>query len=203
MRLLSFLFVLVFSSVFADVELEKYRLYVTRVDPEFHCFELSNNFILNTGKRGWGSEKLPDEGTEIYLMPTVRSSRSQEERIRDGEFYAFYYQDDKEVKLNAVWISPESKQDCLSYVSTQLECTQPAGWFFSAVYENVIELSDGSRWICNKAPNFNKGDHVVLSVSFSDSNKWFMYNVDKDFYFATDKFSVTMNEGVRVQPYTP
>jgi hypothetical protein len=188
MRLLSFLFVLVFSSIFADVDLENYRLYVTRVDPEFHCFELSNNLILNTVEWEW--EKLPDEGTEIYLKPTVRSSQSQEERIRDGEFYTFYYQDDREVNVNAVWIS------------TQLECTQPAGWFFSAVYENVIELSDGSKWICKNVPKFDKGDHVVLSADFWDSNKWFMYNVDKDFYFATDKFSVARNDGMRVQPYT-
>ena len=45
-----------FSSVFAlydGVDLAKYRLHVTKVDPEFHCFELSNNLVFVIPQKNW------------------------------------------------------------------------------------------------------------------------------------------------------
>jgi hypothetical protein len=58
--------------VSAEIKEDKYRLYVTMVDPEFHCFALSNHMICEIPKRHWEKEALPEVGTEVYFYSDIR-----------------------------------------------------------------------------------------------------------------------------------
>ena len=40
-----------FSVVSAEIKEDPYRLYVTEVDSEFHCFALSNHMVFNILER--------------------------------------------------------------------------------------------------------------------------------------------------------
>jgi hypothetical protein len=113
---------------------EKYRLYVTEVDPEFHCFALSNGMTCYTIKLDWQLEKLPEVGTEIYLSPwsnkpkCVSSDNSRALAIQKGEFYVSYSIAGQK-RGHRVWMPREFEQYCLAYISTKSVSTQPVGKF--------------------------------------------------------------------------
>ena len=69
----SLLFVFIFSMVSAEIKEDQYRLYVTMVDPEFHCFALSNHMICYIPKENWETRTLPEVGTEICFILTYVS----------------------------------------------------------------------------------------------------------------------------------
>jgi hypothetical protein len=90
----------------------------------------------------------------------------------------------------------------LSYVSTQLVCTQPAGWLFSAVNENVIELSDGSKWISKEVPDFDQGDCAIVTRDIED-DQWYIIDVSRERFWGTDRRLVVFYNRVEVKPYNP
>ena len=69
------LFVFMFSMVSAESKEDPYRLYVTMVDPEFHCFALSNNMVFNIPGTNWEIiAALPEVGTEVHVEPYKKNS---------------------------------------------------------------------------------------------------------------------------------
>ncbi len=168
-KLFSLCVMFLFSSVFAVGEaslvgLEKYRLYVTKVDPEFHCFALSNNLVCQTLKKNWETETLPEVGAQVYITNCVSMI---DNRVSDKDVAEFEigYTENPEKKLIGVRIFQDSKQYGLSIISTESVCTAPDGWIFSAEYKDVILLSDGSQWMKEKAGKtvFCSESRVVVS----------------------------------------
>jgi len=197
---------LVFSSVFADqkVDLEKYRLYVTKVDPEFLCFELSNNLVFNIPKKNWENNTLPEVGTQVHIFPIYRLVRGRSLSIEDGEFAVVYSEDPE--KKSIVWMPKESEQYCLSYVSSEPLCTQPGGWIYTAEYKEVVLLSDGSKWVMveDALSKFKPGDRVIVSRSKEDN--YVIVNIDRTIYISKGEVStkaITFYEARHVNPYRP
>src|SRR5476649_717081 len=70
----------------ANQELEKYLLYVTAIDDEFHSIALSNGWVCNVTKASWGGEKKYEIGDEVSLRLMFWFA-SEEESIKTwGEF---------------------------------------------------------------------------------------------------------------------
>jgi hypothetical protein len=153
----------IYTSV-VRTDLEKYRLYVTMVDPEFHCFALSNNMVFNIPKKNWETTSLPEVGTEVSVYPSVIRLEGRSTYNEQGDFMVKYSQESME-KQTRVWMTRDSEQYCLSYVSSESVCTKPAGWVIRGVYQNVLTLSDGSKWILPKDARvkFVPGDRIILS----------------------------------------
>jgi len=88
-KLFLMLFLLIFTGVFTEtqIDLDKYRLYVTEVDPEFHCFTLSNQMVCYVAQNNWETDLLPEVGAEIRLAPKKRNPAMT--LIEEGEFLAF------------------------------------------------------------------------------------------------------------------
>jgi hypothetical protein len=167
----SLLFVFIFSMVSAEIKED--RLYVTMVDPEFHCFALSNNMVCNIPQKNWETETLPEVGTEIYFYP-FRLSNSENE----DEIFVGYSQDPLE-KIFNVWITPESKQYGVSCISSESICTAPAGYIFSGQYRDVLLLSDGSQWIKEKEGKTGFGPKSRLVVSKQKDGDYLIIDLDK------------------------
>ena len=184
LNLFFFACVLIFSSAFSvsdarKKDQNKHRLYVTAVEPTVHGFALSNNMIFYTIKAMWSFEKLPEVGAEIYLSPIIKFSHSLDSKVMQGDFFAIYSKDGvKEILV--VWMLPESEQHCLSYIGAKSVRSQL--WFYSAADENFIELSDGSKWISKTVPDFNPGDHVIVTPCFN-SDEWKIINLSQPLLF--------------------
>lgn len=206
LKLFSIMFFLIFSSVFAEAEvnLDKYRLFVTSVDEEAHSFTVSNGLILYLAKNQWTSQKLPDIDNEIQLFPLPWFSEKKEANVEEGELIVFF--DSKEIKNRMVfaWISPGSAPSGLSYVSTQIVCVEPAGWFSAGKFENIIELSDGSKWIQGPLdPLLSKEDYVILSPDL-DSKDWLLINLNRIVYFQSHNVALktlAIYRYTKVRPY--
>ncbi len=186
-------------------DLEKYRLYVTDIDQEFHCFALSNNMICTIPKRNWETETLPEVGTEVYLKSDIRLMTNPGE---EDEF-AVGYSQDPEKKLFSVRIIPESKQYGLSCVSSECILTAPAGWIFSEQYRDVLLLSDGSQWIKDSDGKTVFGPESRLVVSKQKDGGFSIIDLDVISYGCkcrAEKRSgktLTWHRYERVKPYTP
>ncbi len=180
MKRFSLLFMLVFSSIFAEakVDLEKYRLYVTKVDAEFHCFALSNNLVFTIPQKQWETETLPELGSEVYVLPAIAILDGHTSFKEEHEF-SMIHSENRQKKRIAVWMSEESKQECLSLVSSESVCTEPAGWVFSERYKEVFRLSDGSSWMKEKEGQtvFSSGDRVI--VSRLSAEHYLMINIEQ------------------------
>ena len=113
----SLLLVFVFSAVFADskADLENYRLFVTEVDPEFHCFRLSNKLVFNIPKKDWETETLPEVGTEVQIWPRFINVFNRHPFAEDDFNIVFYKNPDK--KLMSVCLPKESEEYCLTSLS--------------------------------------------------------------------------------------
>jgi len=211
LKLFSLLFMFVFSALSADPEMEKdkfrsavfekYQLTVTEVDPEFHCFALSNNMVFNIPKRNWEKETLPEVGTEIHFKPDFRLiSHEKEDEI------VIEYSQGPSKKMFSVWITPESKQNGLSCISSECILTAPAGWIFSEEYRDVLLLSDGSRWIKEKDGKTVFGPETRLIVSKQKDGGFSIIDLDASIYGCkcrTSGRSLTWHRFERVKPYVP
>ncbi|HEY5235199.1 MAG TPA: hypothetical protein VIJ14_03375, partial [Rhabdochlamydiaceae bacterium] len=95
MKRLSLMFMFLLSTVFAETkpDLDKYRVYVTEIDPEFHCFALSNHMVFNIPKKNWETDPLPEVGTEVYLKPTIRMLEGRASYKGEGDFVVKFSQD--------------------------------------------------------------------------------------------------------------
>lgn len=176
-KLFSLCIVLMFSPVSAEAETKEerdrlfieqiYRLTVTKVDPVFHCFSLSNKLICNIPKKHWETDALPEVGDEIFLRPFPRIQGHRISHVETGELHIEIK--DPQTKLFTkqpitVWISGESEYQ-LCYVRSKWKVTEPAsGWLHPAVYTEFIRLSDGSSWArkLEKATVFEPGDRILV-----------------------------------------
>lgn len=214
MKLFSLCAMFLFSSVFAlqdQVDLEKYRLYVTKVDPEFHCFALSNSWVFSIPQQNWETDQLPEVGTEIFILPKLRHPDNRLSLSEEGEFYAEYTKESKTHQI-AVWMTEQSQQEFVTYVSSETVCTRP-GWIYGCwIDENVIELSDGSKWILKKKCNcsketrfgFNPGDRLI--VTKRDGNFCMITDIDRSFFYGHNKptgKAKAIYKWEAVKPYTP
>jgi hypothetical protein len=184
LKLISLAFMFVFSTVFTEPKAEQdpHRLYVTKVDPEFHCFVLSNNMMFYSIKNEWKTENLPDVGTEVKLLPAERHPEKKNAIMEEGEFKAIYAIGDRKRSL-FIWMPPESEQYCFSYVASKQLSVKPAGWFSARVNQEIIELSDGSKWLVEPKETelgFSPGDHVI--VAGVDEARHMLINVNRMFY---------------------
>ncbi len=204
-----FFLLLIFSvsTAFSEFKFdpEKYRLFVTKVDPEFHCFELSNNMVFYSASKCWKCEKLPEVGSEVTLIPTTRNAEDKLSHQEEGEFFAVFHIADQKRHL-LVWTLPESEKHCLSFIGTKSVCTQPEGWFSSAVYENVMALSDGSQWTVEKDQHlgFTSLDHVIVSKFAKD--KWCISDINRTIYIDPNQISSKAKAHYKyaiVKPYIP
>lgn len=175
LKLFSLLFLFLVSTVSADTEAEedmlfvnqRYRLTVTKVDPEFHCFSLTNKLVCNIPKKNWETDALPEVVDEIFIMPFPRVHDHRSSHVETGELLVGIR--DPQTKLLAkkpitVWISDESEYQ-LWFVRSEWHVTEPAsGWLSPAVYTEFMVLSDGYRWVRKqeKATVFEPGDRIIV-----------------------------------------
>ncbi len=212
LKLFSLVFVLIFSIVSADPEtgedkfrsviFEKYMLTVTEVDPELHCFRLPNRLVCNIPIKDWKTAILPEVGDRVCLIPIGRLHSHRSTHIEQGELRADIKGPDGLSKGEVtVWISDESEYQ-LYFVGVELVCTQPnSGWVFpNSVYEEIILLSDGSRWTRKREQEsvFTRGDRII--VSHLKENEYLLIDLDNNFSFkeirAGKNLVVLSNEAV-------
>ena len=100
-----------------------------------------------------------------------------------------------------------SEQYCLSYVSSESVCIQPAGWVARGVYKNVLTLSDGSKWMLEKDAKveFTPGDRIIVSKIREDV--YMIIDIDRGIFFDKGNFhsgqTVTFYKYVKAKPYVP
>jgi hypothetical protein len=196
------------STVFAETktDLDKYRLFVAKVDPEFHCFALSNNMVFNIPKKNWKTESLPEVGTEVYLKPTIRMLEGRSSYKEEGDFVVKFSQDPMKKPVTA-WMTKDSEQYCLSFVSSESVCTQSAIWITRGVYQNVLVLSDGSKWLMPKDDEveFTPGDRIMVSKIQEDD--YMIIDIDRSMFFCGEETASGKTfmwyKLERTKPYVP
>jgi len=181
LKLFSLLFLLIFSAAFAEFDVEKYRLFVSKVDPELQSFVLTNGMTCHKIESSDNPKGLPAIGSEIVLYPLKTTSEHRRANKELGEFAAL---DDQNWRY-LIWMPQDAEEYFLTVVSCQSIRTRPAGWFTSDRYENIVELSDGSRWIAQENHMFAKGDHVVVSCEDDLLGLWHLINVDRVLYLTS------------------
>jgi hypothetical protein len=190
LKLFSLLSVLIFSMVSADTDTEldkfrssisdKYQLTITEVDPELHCFRLSNKLVCNVPKKNWETEALPEVGDKVLLTPIIRL-HSRSTHTEQGELSVEIIGSDGEMppkgKVN-VWISGESEYQ-LYFVGSDRVCTE-SGWL-SSTTKDVLILSDASIWSMKsgKKNDFTPGDRII--VSKCSENEYILVDLDQSF----------------------
>ena len=156
---------------------EKYRLTVTEVDAEHHCFKLSNKLICNLTKGRLKIDALPVVGDVVRLFPTLRSYDRRLSHIEQGELTVFIKSEDviPTKSIINVWISGE---DEYPVVLSRIESINPGGE--SGADQGVFMLSDGSMWIRkSKEPTvFAPGDRII--ICFVDHSEFLLINMDKN-----------------------
>lgn len=196
-----FLFIVTSLSAEPNLGLDPYTLYVTEVDPETHRLVLSNKIVFQIAQQSW-ADRLPEVGAEIRLLPSYRDvERFTEEE--EGEFRLIYFFHPENKRLN-VWMPAGSRQNCVSYVTTEPVCLQPAGWFSSAIYKDAIVLSDGSQWMAESEDqnHFVKGDPIVISKI--NDFQWIIINLNQiSWVNGSDGRRYEKTHGVIVRPFIP
>lgn len=198
LKFFSLVLLLIFSVAFggSKVDLEKYRLFVTKVDPESHCFVLSNGMTCCQIIRDWNKKALPNIGIEIALTNLSSPSENKKSNKEEGEFLAL----DDNGGQYYVWMPLESEQYFLTVVLCRSVCTCPAGWVYSATYENLIELSDGSKWTTSMDHAFARGNRIVVSTD-NDFGIWELINLDTVVHAAASSNNETYYEKITASPY--
>lgn len=195
LKLFSLLIMSIFFNVFAEsIDLEKYQLSVTQVDPESNCFVLSNGMTCCMSQRYRDSETPPNVGTKVFLLPLRNSSENKRANMKSGEFVIKDYTGTEFL----VWVPVESEQYFLTIVSCKSACAAP----HMGVYENIIELSDGSKWATFDDHTYEKGNRVIVS----DTNRvgyktWRLINVDRVVHVAASKNNESHYSALLVSPY--
>lgn len=178
-------------------DLDKYRVYVTDIDPAFHCFALSNQMVCYVARNHWMTDPLPEVGAEIRLAPKKRNPALT--MMEQGEFLAFFSLGILK-KLIPVWMTQESYQYFLTYVSTEKIYPKPVGWCSAPI--NVIELSDGSKWITENKSKLGLvgGDHVLINRI--DDHQCWLIDIDRTTIEGGSKNAKFVSDnGVVVKPY--
>lgn len=206
-RVFFVLFALICSLARADTQnLDKYRVYVSKVDDEFHCIALSNGIICHVIPKKWGSEKFLVAGDEILILPSVRHPERKGSLKDEGALFLVSF--GNQGKAINVWLE-ESNPQMLTYASESSVCIKPAGWFSSEQHLSVFELSDGSKWRVED-PAFQdtvqlfakEGDRIIISHSPS-ADHWILINIDRLRYFKGDsKETIGLYSFIWVIPYS-
>ncbi len=209
LKLFSLMLVLIFSMVSADPKAEedkflsntrkKYLLAVTEVDPELHCFRLSNKLVCNILKKNWETDALPEVGDLVVLIPIMRFHSHRSTHIEQGELSVDIRGPDGQLPSKGkvdVWISDESEYR-LFFV-----CTDSVG--FSDVREEVLILSDKSGWVRKSKEKqvFAPGDRII--VSKNSEKEYVLIDLDHSFHFqinAGKTFGMLACE--KVEPFNP
>lgn len=187
------LFLLAFSMMFAEVNLEKYRLFVSKADPETQSFVLSNGMTCCLIEQLNKIKALPAVGSEMMLYPLKGTSEYRPQQSV-GEFDARDVND----RQFLIWMPQDSQQYFLTVAACYPVCSRPAGWILGAKYENIIELSDGSQWSAQGNHMFAQGDHIVISHD-NDFGLWNLINVDRVLYLAGS--NETYYYSLEVEPF--
>jgi len=191
-----------FSVLLADpkVDLNNYRLFVTKVDPDSHYFALSNNLVFGIPETRWATQPLPKEGDEVY----IGSSPQWVEGPKMGGFDMCFVQD-SEKKLFSVSIVAQYKTSDLSYVASERVEVEPAGWISPAIYRDVIVLSDGSMWIKIKRGRALFEPNARVFISKQKEGDYLIIDLDKLDYSCACKSQKVMawRRFERVKPWSP
>ena len=192
LKLFSLMLVLIFSRVSADPKagedkfrskiFEKYVLTVTDVDPELHCFRLSNKLVCNILKKNWETDALPEVGDIVCLNSILRLHGHRSSHIEQGELRVDIRWPDGRLPSKGevdVWISGESEYQVF-FVDCILVCIY-SGWFSDANY-GIFILSDTSGWAkTSKEPHvFSPGDRIIVGVN--SQNEYILIDLDKSFF---------------------
>ena len=213
LKLFSLMLVLIFSMVSADpkaeedefrsIIFEKYVLTVTEVDPELHCFRLSNKLVCNILKKNWETDALPEVGDIVCLNPTVRLHSHRVSHIEQGELSVDIREPDGRVPSKGnvdVWISGESEHQ-LFFVNERLVCTG-SGWF-SDVREEVLVLSDRSGWTrkSKERQTFRPGDRIIVGIN--SQNEYILIDLDQNSFKISGGKAFGMLACEIVEPFNP
>ncbi|HEX4840012.1 MAG TPA: hypothetical protein VFU89_06185 [Rhabdochlamydiaceae bacterium] len=162
---------------FLSMVKEKYRLTVTEVDPEHHCFKLSNKLICNLTKRRLKADALPVVGDVVMLYPMPRSYDRRLSHIEQGELAVFIKDKDGmlDKQIINVWISGEDEYPVFLLTAVPIN---PEGG--SDTEHAVFRLSDGSMWVRkSKGPTvFAREDRIIISHVMGA--EFFLTNIDKN-----------------------
>jgi hypothetical protein len=171
-------FITVCSFAMADPidNLDEYRIYVKAVDEDFHVVALSNGLICQVIPKCWWLEKNLEVGDEVELAVNL-SPVEQKNSLKEGGEFTLLLRKDNTLRTIDVMVTEESRKNGLIYVSDTTRTIQPAGLFFQAVNETIIELSNGSKWVSDHGRTFPKGDHVVLTYD-TRYHKWVLISLD-------------------------
>jgi hypothetical protein len=208
LRLLFVVFASLCSLVRAETQdLDKYRVYVSKVDDEFHSIALSNGMILQVVQMKWGLEKFLVAGDEILILPMLRHLERKESLKNEGDLLLISFGDQQ--KIINVWVTEESNFQMPTYASGSSLCLKPAGWLSSEQRLSVFELSDGSKWSIEDPALQDwvhlfakKGDRIVISHSPS-LDRWVFVNIDHLLEFKDDsKETLGYYSAIGVRPYT-
>jgi len=191
-----------FSVLLADpeVDLNKYRLFVTQVDPASHCFALSNKLVFGIPETRWATQPLPKVGDEVY----IGSSPQWVEGSKMGGFDMCFVKD-SEKKPFSVAIVEQYKTSDLSYVASKRVEVEPAGWIAPAIYRDAILLSDGSIWIKIKRGATLFKPNARVFVSKQKEGDYLIIDLDKLDYSWERKAQKVMawRRFERVKPWSP
>ncbi|HEX4839225.1 MAG TPA: hypothetical protein VFU89_02145 [Rhabdochlamydiaceae bacterium] len=159
---------------------EKYQLTVTEVDPEHHCFKLSNKLICNLTKRRLKADALPVVGDVIRLCPMSRSCDRRLSHIEQGELTVFIKSEDviPTKSIIGVWISGEDEYPMVLHDVVRINSGGESG-----ADQELVILSDRSGWIRkSKEPTvFAPGDRIIIStVRGVDDPEFLLINMDKN-----------------------
>jgi len=181
-KFFSLLLIVVFAALSADPgatedqflaeKQERYRLTVTEVDPEHHCFKLSNKLICNLLPKNWETDPLPAVGDEVFLKTIAAVYNRRWTIPEQGEVAVLMGGSDTvtaKQKID-VWISGESEYSLffLGIVTSSDLIKQTSGLTKETSDSNkeILTLTDGSRWIKKHEKSLNnlsEGDRVIVS----------------------------------------
>ncbi len=213
LKLFSLMLVLIFSMVSADPETgedkflssihEKYVLTVTEVDPELHCFKLSNKLVCNILKKNWATDALPEVGDIVCLNPIMRLHSHRSTHIEQGELSVDIRGPDGRLPSKGkvdVWISGESDYQVF-FVDYSLVCIY-SGWL-SNDHEQVFLLSDRSGWARTSKEThvFASGDRII--VCKNSQNQYMLIDLDKSHFLISGGKPFGMLAHEKVVPYNP
>lgn len=179
------------SLVFADFDPSKYQYYVTQIENwnyqgnSWSKLYLSNNTKWSLSDKSFQKGQLAiPSGTEIFIETNLLAESHRES-------YYLKYHTSNETSSFYAGLDDLQNLPLLTLVARNEICIKEGGWFSSAEYINVWQLSDDSKWILKSDRSgyydrykWNIGDHVIVSIS-PDYKSWILINTDQYKFYKT------------------